>query len=237
MWAWLVAAALAQSGVPATADFDGDGKPETVTVKDEVLVLPPLRDVACSDGMCEVEVIDVVGDKPGKELAVCELGPRDERSCDVLTLKAGVWSRVVFPTAIGRPSRVVANGNGILLGWYEDRWYARLEKMAWKDAKLTHVRQPLLSVSTERYPDPWTFTVDRVFPIYDQPGGTAVVANVAAGRPAVLVAESAEKLYGAGWDDTKRWFLVRTQSGLLGWATLASIIGASDDLTLRNSAG
>jgi hypothetical protein len=31
--------------------------------------------------------------------------------------------------------------------------------------------------------------------------------------------------------------LVRTQSGLLGWATLASIIGASDDLTLRNSAG
>jgi hypothetical protein len=232
---WFVVPAFAMA--PVTGDFDGDGKPETVVVAKEKLRVPPLEDVYCEEGTCELEVVDVVADKPGQELVVCQLGPRDDRSCEVLTKRAGAWSTVKFPEALGTPSWVSASGNGIVLGWYQDRWYTRLEKFTWNAGTVAHVKQPLLSTTTERHPEPWTFPVDRVFPIYDQPGGSVVVANVATGRSATLVGESPEHLYRSGWDDGKRWFLVRTQSGLTGWATLASIVAASDELVMRASAG
>lgn len=237
MIVWLTAALAGTLAPPITQDFDGDGKPETVVVKDEQLLVPPLADVWCPDGMCELEVIDVASDKPGKELLVCQLGPRDDRSCNLLRRVKGAWSMSTFPAGIGNPARVVATGNGIVLGVYEDRWYSRVEKMTWADGALTHVKQPLLSVVTEQRPSGWTWKVDRSFPIYDAPNGKAVVANVAPGKDAAVVAESPDHLYGAQWDDTKRWLLVRTQSGLLGWATLASVIASSDALTLVNSAG
>jgi hypothetical protein len=232
---WWIAAAFARA--PVTGDFDGDGTPETVVVKDEQLVVPPLAEVYCEEGSCELEVIDVAADQPGRELLVCHLGPRDERSCQLLLKRGGGWAEVRFPEAVGAPGRVTASGTGIVLGWYEDRWYPRLEKFTFGGGALAHVRQPLLSTTTERRPEPWTFAVDRVFPIYDQPQGKVVVANVAAGRTAALVVESADHLYRSGGDEAQRWFLVRTQSGLTGWATLASIISASDALRMRASAG
>lgn len=232
---WFASAAFALA--PVTGDFDGDGKPETLTVAKEKLKVPPLEDVWCEEGTCELEVIDVAAQEPGQELVVCELGPRDDRSCAVLTKRGGAWARVAFPEALGTPSAVSASGTGILLAWYADRWYPRLEKFTWSAGGVSHVKQPLLSTTTERHPEPWTFPVDRVFPIYDRPEGTVVVANVATGRTASLVAESPDHLYRSGGDDAKRWFLVRTQSGLTGWATLAAIVAASDELVLRASAG
>lgn len=237
MIVWFMAAFAGTVAPPITQDFDGDGKPETVNVKNEQLIVPPLTDAFCSDGMCELEVVDIASDKPGKELVVCELGPRDDRSCNVLRLAKGAWSRTTFPAFLGTPSRVIANGNGILLGLYEDRWYSHVEKFAWQDGVLTHVKQPLLSVVTEQRPEGWSYKVDRSFPIYDAPAGKGVVANVAPGKQASVVAESPDHLYASKWEDGKRWLLVRTQSGLLGWATLSSIIASSDELMMRNSAG
>lgn len=232
---WFVVPALAAA--PPSGDFDGDGKPETVVVAKEKVKVPPLDDVWCEEGTCDLAVIDVAAQEPGQELVVCQHGPRDDVQCDVLTKRGGAWAKVVFPEVMGTPSAVSASGTGILLAWFEDRWYARLEKFTWSAGTVAHVKQPLLSTVTERRPEPWTFPVDRVFPIYDRPEGTVVVANVATGRTATVVGESPDHLYRAGWDDAKRWFLVRTQSGLTGWATLASMIAASDELMARNAAG
>ena len=238
MIVWLTAALAGTLTPPITQDFDGDGKPETVALKDEKLLVPPIADLWCSEGMCHFEVVDVASDKPGKELVVCQSGPRDESSCSLLRYAKGVWATSTFPAVLGGgPSRIIATGNGIVLGVYEDRWYSRVEKMTWTDGALTHVKQPLLSTVTEQRPTGWNWKVDRSFPIFDAPGGKAIVANVAPGKDAAVVAESPTHLYAAEYDDNKRWLLVRTQSGLLGWATLASIIASSDALTMVNSAG
>lgn len=232
---WFVVPALAAA--PTSGDFDGDGKPEPLVIVKGRVQLDPLEDVWCDLGTCELQVIDIATQEPGQELVVCNRGPRDDRYCHVLTKRGGAWTTVAFPEALGTPEAVSTSGTGILLVWFQNRWYPWLEKFTWAAGTLTHVMQPLASVVTERHPEPWTFIPDRGFPVYDRPEGTAVVANLAAGRTATVMGESPEHRYAAAWDDGRRWLLVRTQSGLTGWATLASIIAASDELMMRKSAG
>lgn len=227
---------LALAAPTVEADFDGDGKPEKVAPVDDKLPLKGAPEVFCEMDMCDLEVLDVDAGKPGKELVVCEHGPRDDVSCRVFVAKAGSWSEIPFPKGAA-PSNLSSSGNGILLGYHVDRWYPRLEKYTVGPAGFVRAPQPFYSTANERRPEGLSYTPTRIFPIVDRPGGSAVVANVATGRTVYVLLESAEHLANAGYDDGKRWFLVRTTSGLVGWATLQTIIASSDELMMLNAAG
>lgn len=228
---WLEGPAL---GAPAsvTADFDADGKPETVRSDGEMLKLGALE-VYCGDGPCELEVLDIAPDKPGKELAVCTFGPRGERSCQ-LYRKAKAWSELPLGQ-LPPPTSVVAKGNGILLAYYANRFASRVEKLAWSPSGLTLVPQPFWSTVTEKDPDGFSFTPDRSFPIVLAPGRSEVVANVATGNVVQVLLEQVNTAESHHYD--QRWFLVRLSSGLCGWATLQSLIDASDQLQATAGAG
>lgn len=229
---WMLSFALAATTVEA--DFDNDGKKEKLVPTENELVLPGLGPIDCV-GECALEVLDIAADKPGKELSVCTHGPRDWVGCSLYRMEKGAWKSVPFPEGYGEPSAMVAKGNGFLLTYSDDRWYSRAEKWAWENGGVKRFSQPFYATANDRKPNGFVFTPDRSFPIYATQGGAEIVANVAPKNQvsAILEAPQAE----VSWDDSKRWFLVRLQSGLVGWATLASIIGSSDELTMINSAG
>jgi hypothetical protein len=232
---WLISLTLAAT--PVEADFDGDGKKEKVAITGEALVLPGADDVYCTMDTCELSVIDIASDKPGKELLACEHGPRDEVDCSIWRLAGGKWSQLAFPATHTGPDTVTAKGNGVLLAWYIDRWTTRLEKLTVEGSALKVVPQPFYSTFNDRDTDGFVFTPDRMFDIVDAPGGTTVVAKVATGNPVTLLLELPAADRSIQWDESTRWFLIRLQSGLTGWATLQTVIGASDQLTLMSQAG
>jgi len=231
MW-WFLASALAATTVEA--DFDGDGKKEKITVTDEVVKLNGVEHADCFGG-CSLEVIDIAADKPGKELVMCSYGPRDDVSCDLYRESKGVWSYVLFPEGYAGPTAIVTKGNGFLLAYADDRWVSRVEKYSYDGAALIRFVQPFYSTVSERRPDGFTIPVDRSFPLFSEARGSVLVANVAPKSTAIALLEAV-----AGpevWDPDERWFLVRLASGLVGWASLASIIQCSDQLVAMNSAG
>lgn len=231
MW-WMFAAALAATSVEA--DFDGDGKKDKIVATEDVVKLNGLEPVDCAGG-CSVEVVDIAADKPGKELVLCTSGPRDDVSCDLYRQAKGTWSYIGFPAGYGGPSAIVTKGNGFVLAYTDDRWVSRVEKYSYDGATLTRFVQPFYSTVSERRPDGFTIAVDRSFALVTETRGSVVVANVAPKTTAVALLEAV-----AGpevWDPDERWFLVRLSSGLVGWASLASIIQSSDELIALNSAG
>lgn len=233
MW-WIAALAVAAS--PVEADFDGDGKKEKVGFVAENLSLPGASP-SCAEDLCELAVIDIASDKPGRELVACEHGPRDDVSCGIWRFAGGAWSELKLPATHPGPSKVSAKGNGIVLGWYADRWGYRLDKFVVDGAGLKLVPQPFYSTFNELDTDGFVFTPDRMFDIVDAPGGASVVAKVAVKNPVTLLLELPQADRRLEWDESKRWFLVRLQSGLVGWATLQTVIGSSDMLQAMASAG
>ena len=73
-----------------------------------------------------------------------------------------------------------------------------------------------------------TLHVDRSFAITSLPGGGATVANAKPDSDVVLIVESG---------DRPDHFLVKLSSGVVGWATLDALLGASDALKAAFSAG
>jgi hypothetical protein len=222
---WMMTAALAATSVEA--DFDGDGKKEKVAVVDGSIALPGL-DPVYTDGP-ELEVLDIQSDKAGRELAVCNMGPRDWRTCELFRMVGGKWSAIEMPAGLAMPQYVTAKGNGFLLGAYNETFYWRVEKMGVEGGKLTRFPQPFYATATERNPAGMSFTPDRSFPIFTAPGGTEIVANVAPKNKVVVLVESAEHRLAAESFDG-RWFLLQLGSGLTGWANLPAMLTASDAL-------
>lgn len=231
MW-WMFAVALAATSVEA--DFDGDGKKDKIFASEDVVKLNGVDPVDCAGG-CALEVIDIASDKPGKELVLCTSGPRDEVSCDLLRQAKGAWSYIGFPEGYGGPSAIVTKGNGFVLAYAEDRWVTRVEKYSYDGAALTRFVQPFYSTVSEKRPEGFTITVDRSFALMTEVRGSVVVANVAPKSAAVALLEAVTQ--PSVWDPDERWFLVRLSSGLVGWASLTSIIQSSNELTALNSAG
>jgi hypothetical protein len=59
-------------------------------------------------------------------------------------------------------------------------------------------------------------TVGKSFPIYRTRGGREVVANLKEGSRAQILACEVRDC-GGGDDDACLWYLIRSESGLLGW--------------------
>jgi hypothetical protein len=238
----LSALAVAAPAKLPKLDLDGDGKPELIRMENDSVILGQgLEAGYCDMGGCEISAFDIDVAKPGKDLQICVSGPRDDVSCSLYTYAAGQFTAVDVPDPYGPPSAWTSRGNGVLLGYYDDRWFRRVEKFDWKDGKLHRVAQPFYAVADAKGA-PWTVTIDggegvETLRLLESPETGGVVAVPAEKSQITVLLESAPHFAVAEWDWEKRWFLVRTATGLVGWAKLTSIINANEELRMRASAG
>ena len=223
----LLSAALA-APLPKPTDLDGDGKAESFGPgQTEQSVQVGAADYACGyePGSCQVSVVDLKPDDKRKEVLFCWMGPRDDRECE-LTLYAGgklvpldfkIKGETWWPAAVEVP------GTGIVYVDSVNRVYTRRDKftLAADGRTLTHTPQPFYNAGT-------TLHVDRSFAITSLPGGGATVANAKPDSDVVLIVESG---------DRPDHFLLKLSSGVVGWATLDALLGASDALKAAFSAG
>lgn len=215
------------AALPEPVDLDGDNKPESFSRAQETAIKIGAASVECGmePGDCLVSVVDI---KPGdkrKELVLCWQGPRDDRQCELQVYAAGKLTEmpIKIKGEAWWPSAIEVPGTGFIYVDSVSRIYTRRDKFTLSaDGKaLTHVPQPFLNVGT-------TLHIERSFAITAQPAGGAVVANARPDTDIVLLLESGE---------LPDHFLVRLSSGLVGWATLEALLGASDGLKAAFSAG
>lgn len=221
----LLASALAG---PAPTDLDGDGKPEAISATVQGVQIGKAK-LECGDGdsfICQIDVVDVnPGDKV-KELVICDMAPRLERACELYTYAGDKLSQVAIKGWRWEELdalKISAPGNGFVMVETWERLYTRLDKFSLDAARttMTLVPQPYQVVQRE-------VKVQGALPLTYAPGGGANVANAKAGTSVTILLESMDKPEN---------FLVRTSSGLVGWATLAALQAASEEVMLTYSAG
>ncbi len=213
-------AALAET--TADADLDGDGKPEhIVATEGKVQVGKKISQECGYESLCEVEIHDIDSTNPQKELAICEFGPRDDRSCTLYTLGKKGLTPVPFAAQI-YTEKYITNGNGIILTetWW-NRLYHRTEKYTLQNGAYTVTPQPMYAAGA-------TLHIDRTFPVVFAPEGSEVVANVRPDTDIVVLAEDGKHA---------DWFLVKLSSGVTGWAKLEDLVAASDAFQAVMGAG
>lgn len=221
---WLLPSALAAA--PPPTDLDGDGKPETIEIREEEVRIGGAKVPCGGIEMCSVAIHDVSSADASKEVALTELGPRDDAAVTLYRYDQGKLTELSFrkPTDgewSSTPSAIATSGNGIVLADFAQRTYTRREKYVAQGAGLAYVPQPFWLVG-------YGLHVDRSLPITRTIGGSEVVANVRPDSDVTLVLESA---------DHEGWFLVHISSGLTGWAQLEALMSASDSLMGLMSAG
>lgn len=199
-------------------DMDGDGKKEQVTLEPgtegrfSVRVGSALyKGRVLTNEVNGFTVVDVDASDPRKELLVHTTGELDELHRVVLLRFDG---KRLFELGTLRDATEV-KGNGIVL---EDTWegfWHRREKYALdpRAQKLMHVRQELLYVGIEG-------TVrSKSFPLQRTRTDTTPGANVAPGSKVLVVAGATPDK-----DGPVEWYLLKTATGLLGWARLQTLM-------------
>ncbi|XXF75675.1 hypothetical protein P2318_21750 [Myxococcaceae bacterium GXIMD 01537] len=206
-------AAIAQAPArPLSADLDGDGKPETVSVQwkegDSQFVLKvggaTVRGDAKDTELGEVTVVDLDSGDKRKEVAVSTgLSDYDHRvhlfAYDGKGLKA-----------LGTlPALTEARGNGIVLSDTWQGFWNQRDKYVLdaKAGKLTMVPQELYAVGHEA-------TVKDSFPLARGRTDKAPLAQLAKGSRITILAATP-----VGPGTPERLYLVKSSTGLLGWAT------------------
>ncbi len=219
---WITLAGLAFADpAPLSVDLDGDGKPEKIVPMEEKVMVGSLSWPCSGMDVCSVEAHDITSADKQRELLVCEHGPRDDKSCRLLMLKAGALVEIAFPTKYP-PSKVITNSNGVVLTEeWTDRLYHRIEKYTYNSGKLEVVKQPFYAASSKH-------RTDRTFTIVYAPGSKQVVGNAKPDSEVELLVEHGEQ---------PGWYLVKFSSGIAGWAHKDDIIAASDGLMMMMSAG
>ncbi|AKJ04079.1 hypothetical protein ATI61_101826 [Archangium gephyra] len=209
----LLAAPPARADEPVkstSADLDGDGKPEAISVQwgqgDAQFVLKvggaTVRGKTNDAEVRGVSVIDLDGGDKWKEVAV-DMGLTDD---DHRSIVYGFDGKAL--KELGSPHALTeVRGNGIVLsdswmGFWNRREKYALDRKAWK---LNPVPQELYFVGAEA-------TVKKSFPIVRGTKDKAVVANLAEGSKIQVLAAAP-----VGPKDPDYWYLVKSSTGLLGW--------------------
>lgn len=112
-------------------------------------------------------------------------------------------------------------GNGIVLNQVWTCYVTIIEKYVLdkKSRKLVLVPQEMYYVGTKR-------KVLRSFPVYYSRQGNSIVANVETNSTItvlVYVPNQAARKSPGKYDVMQEWFLIKTQSGLLGWVRLQTL--------------
>jgi hypothetical protein len=217
--------ALAEEPVKSTsADLDGDGKPEAISLQwnegDSQFVLKvgaaTLKGKVDDTEVQGVTVVDVDSGDKWKELAV-HMGLVDSDA-----------SRTVYGfdgKALKELGRVHAltevRGNGVVLsdmwtGFWNRREKYALDRKAWK---LNLVPQELYFVGAEA-------TVKQSFPLARSRTDKAVVANVA--KDSKIQVLAAAPVSPKSNEDF--WYLVKSSTGLLGWTRGKELAEKTDGL-------
>jgi hypothetical protein len=193
-----------------SADLDGDGKPEAISVQwaegDAQFVLKvggaTLRGKTNEAEVRGVSVVDLDGGDKWKEVAV-DLGLTDDDHRSIVYGFDGKALKELGSTH----ALTEVRGNGIVLsdswmGFWTRREKYALDRKAWK---LNPVPQELYFVGAEA-------TVKQSFPIVRSVKDKAVVANLAQGSKIQVLAATP-----VGPRDPDYWYLVKSSTGLLGW--------------------
>ncbi|MCY1075908.1 hypothetical protein [Archangium lansingense] len=207
-----------------SADLDGDGKPEAISVQwadgDAQFVLKvgsaTVRGKTNDAEVRGVFITDVDGSDKWKEVAV-HMGLTDDDSRNTVY---GFDGKTLKEMGSVRTLTEV-RGNGIVLsdswmGFWNLREKYSLDRKAWK---LNHVPQELYFVGTEA-------TVKQSFPIVRSHKDKAVVANLAQGSKIQVLAAMpvGAKRYG------DYWYLVKSSTGLLGWTQVQNLHDKTEGL-------
>lgn len=232
--------AWAGEGLSASADLDGDGRPETIRVtggEGSTFSLKVGRVTATgtleNGDPDELKLVDVVTSDRFKEIAVHTFGPSDDDEYAVFRydgktlVEIGHFSR--WPTFVG---------NGIV---YVDNWegfWKSRQKHVWSEsrARFELVPQPFHHVGVDvTVTKPFPLLVTR--PVPSGPKPTRVARTKPGTKAHIVLAERPEDARcGDGREDpfSCRWYLVRTGSGLLGWARLSDFMDKVDGLVMAD---
>ncbi|WP_395849544.1 hypothetical protein [Cystobacter fuscus] len=207
---------------PVRADLDGDGKPESITVKWDVdqggftLQVGSASVRAKTEDPNEggVEVVDLDRGDKWKDIAITT-GQTDS---DHRVFLYGFDGKTLKP--LGEVHALTeAKGNGIILsdswmGFWNKREKYVLDRPAWK---IRAVPQPLYAVGVE-------CKVKQSFPIVQGRSDKTPVATLAQdSRIQVLAADTSGR-------PGEEFYLVKSSTGLLGWASRADLEGKTEGL-------
>ena len=222
----LLAAPSAHAEEPVkstSADLDGDGKPEAISVQwaegDAQFVLKvggsTLRGKTNEAEVRGVSVVDIDGGDKWKEVAV-HLGFTDDDHRSIVYGFDGKALKELGSTH----ALTEARGNGIVLsdtwmGFWNRREKYALDRKAWK---LNPVPQELYFVGAEA-------TVKKSFPIVRSSKDKAVVANLAEGSKIQVLAAMP-----VGPKEPDFWYLVKSSTGLLGWTRTQNLSEKTEGL-------
>ncbi|SEU21807.1 FG-GAP repeat domain-containing protein [Stigmatella erecta] len=217
---------LVQAAEPTSstsADLDGDGKPESISLRWEEgegtftlkVAGKAVQGKAEDTEVHGVTVVDLDRGDKWKEVAV-NMGLTDGDAHCVLYGFDGKSLKELG----GVHALTETSGNGIILsdswmGFWNRREKYVLDRKAWK---LSHVPQELYAVGAEG-------TVKQSFALVRSRTDGAVVANVAPGSKISVLAAGAPGPQGA-----PRWYLVKSATGLLGWTQEQNLLDKTEGL-------
>lgn len=197
----------------ASSDLNGDGQPEQIAlteITDTYDFRLVINDVSVAgqfeDGEADgLIIIDVDTSDPYKEVAVHTPGPSDD---DVYII---YWFDGESIRLMGKLMRWPEfPGNGIV---YVDDWMGFWKK---KDKYvLDRENRTLKLIPQELYNVDVEGSVLTSFPICQNRAGSKILADLAAGSKITILACDPSNP-----DYDEQWYLIKTETGLLGWAKL-----------------
>lgn len=207
----------------ASADLDGDGKPEAISLKweegEESFILQA-GSVSTKGNAVDTEihgfaVIDLDSGDKRKELAVQKGLTDDDKGVYLYGFDGKSLKQLGTVPAVTE-----VKGNGILLA---DRWmgfWMKRDKFVLeaKKDKVSWVPQELYYVGTEA-------TVKQPFSLMASRTGKAPLATLAQGSTIQVIAAAPPTAKGGEY-----LYLVKSATGLLGWATIMDLIEKTEGL-------
>jgi len=231
----------------ATADLNGDGKSDRISIS-----IPKDPDPATTytlrvngtpthgeldQGVVGFAVVDLDGSDHYKEIVVHTDGPSDDPAYKIY------WYDGKRTREVGHLQGGAAFvGGGIV---YANDWHGSWsQREKYVLDKKTHT---LRLVPQSLYWIDEKVTVSESFPIYRSPTDAGVVANLRPGSRVLLVAtpgvprvkpRAGAKRVDRGQEEAdgymSTWFLIKSESNLMGWARLQTLYAKTSDMPMAD---